>query len=104
MAESQTLQEAVHASAHALHALKPQIASAVNAEGVVLLDQQQLPIVASFQEAQAQVSARDDEKKKQAARRDKGRKVSSTAQEVFPGAKPGTEANKSAFWILMEVG
>lgn len=70
-----------------------------------LRDCQQQPLSHSVSEAQATVQAREDEKKKQQAKKDKS-KFSSTptpAHEACPGAEQGAESTKSAYWLLMEV-
>ncbi|KAA6425122.1 MAG: hypothetical protein FRX49_04618 [Trebouxia sp. A1-2] len=69
-----------------------------------LRDCQQQPLSHSVSEAQATVQAREDEKKKQQAKKDKS-KFSSTptpAHEACPGAEQGAESTKSAYWLLME--
>ena len=70
-----------------------------------LRDCQQHPLSHSVSEAQAAVQTREDEKKKQQARKDKSKSGMPTpAQEACPGAEQGAESTKSAYWLFMEVG
>ena len=69
-----------------------------------LRDCQQQPLSHSVSEAQAAVQTREDEKKRQQARKDKAKSSTPTpAQEACPGAEQGAESTKSAFWLFMEV-
>lgn len=70
-----------------------------------LRDCQQHPLSHSVSEAQATVQTREDEKKKQQARKDKSKSAALTpAQEACPGAEQGAESTKSAYWLFIEVG
>lgn len=70
-----------------------------------LRDCQQYPLSHSVSEAQAAVQTREDEKKKQQARKDKSKAGTLTpAQEACPGAEQGAESTKSAYWLFIEVG
>ena len=76
--------------------------SALNTK-LSLRDCQQQPLSHSVSEAQAAVQAREDEKKKQQARKDKAKSNTPTpAQEACPGAEQGAESTKSAYWLFME--
>lgn len=65
----------------------------------------QQPLSHSVSEAQALVQAREDDKKKQQARKDKSKSSTPGSMlDACPGAEPGAESTKSAFWLFMEVG
>lgn len=69
-----------------------------------LRDCQQQPLSHSVSDAQAAVQTREDDKKKQQARKDKAKSSTPTpAQEACPGAEQGAESTKSAYWLFMEV-
>lgn len=69
-----------------------------------LRDCQQQPLSHSVSEAQAVVQAREDEKKRQQAKKDKAKTSTPTpAHEACPGAEQGAELTKSAYWLLTEV-
>lgn len=64
----------------------------------------QQPLSHSVSEAQAFVQAREDDKKKQQAKKDKSKSSTpASLLESCPGAEPGGESTKSAFWLFMEV-
>ena len=58
-------------------------------------------------EAQVLVSVRDEERRKIAARRDKHKqrtsKTKDCSKDLYPGAVPGAEVNKTALWLSTEV-
>lgn len=63
----------------------------------------QLPPV-SFSEAQTSIASRDEEVRKQAAKKDKNKhKTPAPPETNIPGAEPGSESTKSAFWTFVEV-
>jgi len=63
----------------------------------------------TFSEAQAMVQAREEERRKAAARKDKHKQRSSKTKDIFrdpppyPGAIPGAETNNTALWLATEV-
>lgn len=64
----------------------------------------QQPLSHSVSEAQALVQAREDDKKKQQAKKDKSKSnTPASVLDAYPGAEPGGESTKSAFWLFMEV-
>ena len=64
----------------------------------------QQPLSHSVSEAQAFVQAREDDKKKQQAKKDKSKSnTPASLLEACPGAEPGGESTKSAFWLYSEV-
>lgn len=67
--------------------------------------------VATFTEAQTQIAAREEEKRRAAARRDKykqrssiGSKSALSAEPGLPGTVPGADVITTAFWTFTEVG
>lgn len=58
-------------------------------------------------EAQALVNAREEERRRAALRREKQKqkvgKTKDCSGELYPGATPGAEVNKTAVWLSTEV-
>ena len=69
----------------------------------------QMPMAPTFLEAQAQVQAREEDRRKAALRKDKHKQRSSKTKDTpkedtkFPGAVPGAETNTTALWLATEV-
>ena len=94
-----TVNKALQITSHHFAKVRPALTSLLSSR-----DCQQQPLSHSVSEAQAVVQAREDEKKKQQAKKDKAKSSTPTqAQDICPGAEQGAESSKSAYWMYMEV-